>query len=85
MVAIAHHYEKPVIVTRVGGLPDVVEDGVTGFVVEPESPEALARAIESLADRDLDGMVEAVRRFKAEKLTWIGLAEAMPRGAECVA
>ena len=44
VVAIAHHYERPVIVTRVGGLPDVVEDGVTGFVVDPESPEALARA-----------------------------------------
>lgn len=77
VVAIAHHYEKPVIVTRVGGLPDVVEDGVTGFVVEPESPEALAAAIESLAGRDLSGMVEAVRRFKAEKLTWEGLADAV--------
>jgi glycosyltransferase involved in cell wall biosynthesis len=77
VVAIAHHYEKPVIVTRVGGLPDVVEDGVTGLVVDPESPEALAAAIESLAERDMSGMVEAVRRFKAEKLTWEGLADAV--------
>lgn len=77
VVAIAHHYEKPVIVTRVGGLPDVVEDGVTGFVVEPDSPEALAAAIEDLAGRDLSGMVGAVRRFKAEKLTWEGLADAV--------
>lgn len=77
VVAIAHHYEKPVIVTRVGGLPDVVEDGVTGFVVEPESPDALAAAIENLAERDLTAMVDAVRRFKAEKLTWTGLADAV--------
>jgi glycosyltransferase involved in cell wall biosynthesis len=77
VVAIAHHYEKPVIVTRVGGLPDVVEDGVTGFVVDPESPQALATAIEALSERDMTGMVEAVRRFKAEKLTWTGLADAV--------
>jgi glycosyltransferase involved in cell wall biosynthesis len=77
VVAIAHHYEKPVIVTRVGGLPDVVEDGVTGFVVEPDSPAAIADAIVSLADRDMSGMAEAVRRFKAEKLTWEGLADAV--------
>ena len=77
VVAIAHHYEKPVIVTRVGGLPDVVENGVTGFVVEPESPQAIADAIEHLGERDLDSMVAAVRRFKAERLTWSGLANAV--------
>ena len=77
VLAIAHHYEKPVIVTRVGGLPDVVEDGVTGFVVEPESPEAIAAAIEDLHQRDPADMVNAVRRFKAERLTWDGLAEAV--------
>lgn len=77
VVAIAHHYEKPVIVTRVGGLPDVVEDGVTGFVVDPESPAALAAAIEALAESDLGCMVEAVREFKATELTWEGLADAV--------
>lgn len=44
----------PVIATRVGGIPEVVEDGVTGLLVEPEDPAALARAIERLgADADL--------------------------------
>ena len=77
VVAIAHHYEKPVIVTRVGGLPDVVEDGVTGFVVEPESPKSLATAIVNLAGSDLGCMIEAVRVFKARELTWEGLADAV--------
>ena len=31
--------------TRVGGVPEVVEDGVTGILVPPESPTALAEAI----------------------------------------
>ena len=35
----------PVIGTRVGGIPDVIEDGTNGLLIEPESASALARAI----------------------------------------
>jgi len=38
----------PVIVTDVGGLPEVVEDGVTGKIVQRDDPHALAKAIEEL-------------------------------------
>jgi glycosyltransferase involved in cell wall biosynthesis len=38
----------PVVATRAGGLPEVVEDGVTGMLVPPGDPRALADAIESL-------------------------------------
>ena len=40
--------EKPVVVSNVGGLPEVVEDGVTGIVVPPGNPEKTAEAIEKL-------------------------------------
>ncbi|MDX4036281.1 glycosyltransferase [Aliarcobacter skirrowii] len=39
---------KPVIVSNVGGLPEVVEDGVSGFVVPPRDPQKTAEAIEKL-------------------------------------
>ena len=39
---------KPVVVANVGGLPEVVEDGVSGFVVPPRDSEATAKAIEKL-------------------------------------
>jgi glycosyltransferase involved in cell wall biosynthesis len=39
----------PVVATAVGAVPDVVADGVTGFVVPPRAPEALAAAIGRLA------------------------------------
>jgi glycosyltransferase involved in cell wall biosynthesis len=38
----------PVVSTRVGGVPDLVEDGVTGLLVDRGSPEALAHAIAEL-------------------------------------
>ncbi|MFH1215337.1 MAG: glycosyltransferase [Pseudomonadota bacterium] len=41
--------EKPVVVSDVGGLPEVVEDGVTGIVVPPRDVTATASAIECLA------------------------------------
>jgi glycosyltransferase involved in cell wall biosynthesis len=41
----------PLVASRVGGIPEVVEDGVTGLLVPPEDPAALAAAIERvLAD-----------------------------------
>lgn len=39
---------KPVVSTRVGGVPDIVVDGETGILVEPRDPRALAAAIASL-------------------------------------
>ena len=39
----------PVVATAVGGVPELVEDGVTGVLVEPGRPEALARAMAELA------------------------------------
>ncbi len=41
--------EKPVVASRVGGLPDLVSDGATGFTVPPRDPAALAAAILRLA------------------------------------
>jgi glycosyltransferase involved in cell wall biosynthesis len=39
---------KPVIATRIGGIPETVDDGVTGLIVEPDNPLQLAAAIEQL-------------------------------------
>jgi glycosyltransferase involved in cell wall biosynthesis len=41
----------PTIACRVGGLPELIEHGETGILVDPDAPEALAAAILGLIDR----------------------------------
>lgn len=42
---VAYTFGKPVIATNVGGLPEVVEDGKSGFLIPPASPDELAKAM----------------------------------------
>jgi glycosyltransferase involved in cell wall biosynthesis len=44
VIPIAYSYRKPVIATRVGGLPDMVEDGRTGYLIPPRDVPAFAEA-----------------------------------------
>jgi glycosyltransferase involved in cell wall biosynthesis len=66
--------EKPVVATRVGGIPEVVEDGVTGRLVPSDDPESLAESLlELLADRELRvrmgraGRQRVLERFRIEQ------------------
>ena len=61
----------PVVATRVGGIPELVEDGVTGFLVPPREPRQLAGAINRiLDDRHLhDSFSRAARRRVRERFS----------------
>lgn len=70
---IAYHFEKPMLVTKVGGLPEIVADGKEGYVVEVD-PEAIANAIVDFysADRELEfqqHLIEAKARFSWTHMT----------------
>src|SRR5436309_1145750 len=61
----------PIIASRVGGIPDVIEDGRTGILVEPRNVQALADAIDSLvADPSLRMKMGAEGRAQAAKYSW---------------
>jgi glycosyltransferase involved in cell wall biosynthesis len=45
VIQLAFGFGKPVITTRVGGLPEVVQDGINGLIVPPQDEHALAEAV----------------------------------------
>jgi glycosyltransferase involved in cell wall biosynthesis len=45
LIAAAYYFHKPVVVSRIGALPEYVVDQETGFVVEPGHPPSLERAL----------------------------------------
>jgi len=58
---------KPVVATNIRGCRDVVTDGVTGLLVPPHDPEALARALlQVLRDADLARRMGQAARVRAE-------------------
>jgi D-inositol-3-phosphate glycosyltransferase len=66
---IAYHYEKPMLVTDVGGLREIVPDGRCGYVVKPE-PEFIATAIlDYFVNNRKAVFTEGVKREK-EKFSW---------------
>jgi len=55
----------PVVATRIGGIPEVVEDGRTGLLVPPEDPRALAAALAAVLR---DGAAARQRAARARRL-----------------
>jgi glycosyltransferase involved in cell wall biosynthesis len=62
----------PAICTEVGGMPEVVEDGVTGFIVPPNDPVALGDRIGWLRDHPAEAhaMGREARRRVLERFSW---------------
>jgi glycosyltransferase involved in cell wall biosynthesis len=60
---------KPVVVSDVGGLPEVVKDGVSGFVVSPQDEMETAKAIEKLIlDQELRAEIGRNGRDRVKEL-----------------
>jgi glycosyltransferase involved in cell wall biosynthesis len=77
VIPTAYGFKKPVIVTDVGSIPEIVDDGVTGFIVPPRNPEALADAIiKLLKDEKLRKQMgeNAYKKLKTD-LSWERIAE----------
>ena len=71
--------EIPVIASHIGGLPEVIEDGITGFLVPPRDVAALAEKIELLvSDENLrKRMGRAGREFVMKNYDWSENAKIM--------
>jgi glycosyltransferase involved in cell wall biosynthesis len=67
---IAYSYDLPVIVTKVGGLPEIVDEGQSGITIEPENPTELANILEkNLEAGTFLEMATYIKKFK-QKFSW---------------
>lgn len=81
---IAYGFDSPVVTTNVGGLPETVRDGETGYVVPPEDPRALARAVVRFFEEDKAGeFIRNISDFK-EEFSWSRLVESIENMASAL-
>ena len=66
----------PVICTRTGGMPEIVREGMTGFIVEPSSSRAIAAVLAKLRDDPsiASSMGLAAREEVLNRFTWDAIA-----------
>jgi len=61
----------PVLATPVGAIPDIIRDGETGFIMENNSPECIARnVLRALTHPDLEGIAEKGRQYVEREFTF---------------
>lgn len=76
----------PVVATRVGGMRFTVEEGVSGLLVPPADPPAMAAALmQVISDRDLRARMQVGARQAAVRFSWHSVGAAMQRMYERLA
>lgn len=72
---IAYGFGKPVVATNVGGLPDIVSDGKTGYLVEPEQPGELANAVIRYYEDNKEAEFRTYIEQEAYRFSWERMGE----------
>lgn len=77
IINIAYAFGKPVVASDVGGIHEVLENGIHGYLVNPKDPEALARAvINILKSGELKELMIKNVIKKSQELSWDNIAKA---------
>ena len=81
VIQTAYAFGKPVVASSVGGLPEAVQQSVTGLLVPPGDAGALAGAISQLLcdERMRQSMSDSIRDLEATTLGWGAVARAIYR------
>jgi glycosyltransferase involved in cell wall biosynthesis len=74
---IAYNFNRPLVVTDVGGLAEVVVPGKTGLIVPPNDPRSLADAAKRFFDEKLGPVFEINVREEKKKYTWDNLVRSI--------
>ncbi len=73
---VAYHFEKPMLVTNVGGLPEMVSHGRAGYVVQPD-PEAIASAMVDFFQQDKSILMKNTLKEEKKRFSWDRLVESL--------
>ncbi len=77
IVQVAFHYDKPVIATSVGGLPETVVHGKTGFIAPPGDAKALADAVIRFYGEKKEAAFSRSVRIEKKKYSWERMVRAI--------
>jgi glycosyltransferase involved in cell wall biosynthesis len=72
---IGYHFEKPMLVTNVGGLPEIIPDQVIGYVTEPNA-RSIADALVNFYQNNRKREFEANIRVEKQKFSWENMVKA---------
>jgi glycosyltransferase involved in cell wall biosynthesis len=75
ILQIAYGFGKPVVVTSVGGLPEVVDDGRTGYVVPPKNAKALASSVVRFFEENKGSEFTAAIQRERDRFSWRKMVE----------
>ncbi len=73
-VGVALGFDKPVITTNIGSLPEIVLDGKTGYIIDPANADSLARAVIKFFQGNNQEIIENIKKRK-NFFTWDGLVK----------
>jgi len=73
---IAYHFEKPMLVTNVGGLSEIVPDGKVGYIVEPDSRFIADSLVDFYSNERFDTFKENIL-IEKKKYSWQRMTEAI--------
>jgi glycosyltransferase involved in cell wall biosynthesis len=73
---VAYHFEKPMVVTNVGGLPEVVPDGKVGYVTNPDA-SSIANAILKFFETDSIPDLKQNLQEEKKKYSWDTFSKAL--------
>jgi glycosyltransferase involved in cell wall biosynthesis len=75
VIQVAYGFGKPVVATRVGGLPDVVDHMQTGYVIEPQSPSEITNALKDFYDNNRAETFASYIADSAYRFSWERMEE----------
>lgn len=78
---IAYHFEKPMLVTNVGGLAEIVPDGKVGYVVEPDSAQIADALVDFFENSRQDQFTEGILSEK-KQYAWSNMTRSVRKAAE---